>query len=138
MKVSELMGKDLVIVYGGDTAKKAAEMMAKHNHGLATVFDNIHDKNIIGVVADKDIIRKVIAKGLSCDGTFVSDIMEKDVKSISPDETTSAAMTMMINENIKRLIVVGNGTLQGILSSNDIIHGMVKYKKELLDLAIDF
>lgn len=138
MKVSDIMGKDLVIVYGGDTAKKAAEMMAKHNHGLAIVFDTVNDKNIIGVVADKDIIRKVIAKGLSCDNIFVSDIMVEDVKSISPGDTTSTAMAMMINENIKRLIVVENKSLQGIISSNDIIQGMVKYKKELLDLAIDF
>ena len=138
MKVSELMGKDLVIVYGGDTAKKVADVMARHNHGLATVFDNINDKNIVGVVADTDIIKKVIAKGLSCEDVFVSDIMVKGVKSIAPDETTSAAMAKMIDENIKRLIVIENGVLQGIISSNDILRGMVKYKKELLDMAIDF
>jgi predicted transcriptional regulator len=44
----------------------------------------------------------------------------------------------MVDKGVKRVIVIENNTLQGIISSNDILQGMIKYKKELLDLAIDF
>jgi CBS domain-containing protein len=47
-------------------------------------------------------------------------------------------MALMRKHGIKRILVIENGILQGIISSNDIIDGMIKYKKQLLDMAIEF
>jgi CBS domain-containing protein len=138
MKVSELMDKEPVIVFGGNTVKQASEKMAEKGHGLAVVLDNIQDRNVIGVITDKDIVGRVIAKGLSYGTTMVSDVMVTDVVSISPEATTSDVMILMIDKGIKRVIVIENGVLQGIISSNYILQAMVKYKKALLDMAIDF
>ena len=43
-----------------------------------------------------------------------------------------------LKHGIKRIVVIDNGVVQGILSSNDLIQGMAKYKKQMLDIAIDF
>ncbi|MBR9699984.1 CBS domain-containing protein [Candidatus Woesearchaeota archaeon] len=138
MKVSGLMSKELCTVYAGDTAQKATEEMAKHNRGLLAVYNDIKDKEVIGVLSNKDIINKIIAKKISPETVFVKDIMTKGVISLSPDKTTSDAMALMREHQIKRILVIENSVLQGIISSNDILEGMVKYKKELLDMAIDF
>jgi len=138
MKVSELMNKDLVVSFGGDTVQKAAEDMAKYHRGLLPVFNNEEEKKVIGVLSNKDIIEKVIAKGKSPNKIFVSDIMMKNVISLTPDDETSKAMSLMRKYGVKRILVINNDVLQGIISSNDILDGMIRYKKKLLEMAIDF
>lgn len=138
MKVSELMGKEVIVVYPGDSVQKVCAEMGKHNHGLAVVLNNIHEKKVVGIVSNKDIINKLISKKISPKTKVVSDIMNKKVISLSSDKLTSEAMLIMIKQGIKRIIVIDNGSLQGIISSNDILIEMAKRKKQLLDMAIDF
>ena len=135
MKVSELMGKEVIVVYPGDSVQKVCAEMGKHNHGLAVVLNNIHEKKVVGIVSNKDIINKLISKKISPKTKVVSDIMNKKVISLSSDKLTSEAM---LKQGIKRIIVIDNGSLQGIISSNDILIEMAKRKKQLLDMAIDF
>ena len=138
MKVSEIMNKDLVVTFGGDTVQKACEDMAKYKRGLLPVFNNIQEKKAIGVLSNKDVIEKAIAKGISPNKLFVSDIMVRNFISIPPAAETSQAMSLMRQHGIKRVLVMEKGVLQGIISSNDILDGMMKYKKKLLEMAIDF
>ncbi len=138
MDVKDLMNKDTVAVFGGDTVQKAAEEMGKYNRGLVVVFDTIENKKVIGVVSNKDIINKVIAKGISPKKVFIREVMNKNPVSVKPTDHSSKAMGLMRDKGIKRVIVLENGALQGIISSNDILDAMVKYKKQLLEMAIDF
>ncbi len=138
MKVTELMNPHPVTVYGGDSVQKAAELMAQTGRGLLVVIDNIGDRKVIGVLSNKDIINKVIAKKISPTNRLVSEVMNREVVSIIPEAATSDAMALMRKHGIKRILVIENGILQGIISSNDIIDGMIKYKKQLLDMAIEF
>jgi CBS domain-containing protein len=138
MQISELMYTDPITVFGGDTIQHTADLMAKSNHGIAVVLNNIEDKKVIGVISNKDIINKVIAKKQSPETVFVSQVMIKNVLSLSPNETTSKAMYLMSKNNVKRIVVVEKDVLQGVISATEIVKGMLKYKKELLDLAIDF
>lgn len=138
MKVSDLMNTEPVVVYGGDTVQTAAEEMAKYKRGMVIVLNNVQDKKVVGVLSNKDIIEKVIAKKKPPVQFFVSDIMAKKVISITSDKNTTEAMGLMRKNNIKRIVVIDNGALKGVISSNDILESILKKKKELLDLAIDF
>ena len=132
------MGKEIVAVYSGDTVQKVCNEMGKYGHGIAVILNNIHEKKVMGVLSNKDVINKVISKKKSLENTRVSDIMVKKVISIRSDKLSSEAMILMIKHKIKRLVVIDNGVVQGILSSNDLLQGMAKYKKQMLDIAIDF
>ena len=137
MLVKDLMSKNVIIVYGGDTIQKVSEEMAKHNHGIVAVFNDNKNREVIGVVSNKDIINKVISKKISPENMRASDIMSKPI-SINSDKTTSEAMIIIRKYDIKRILVIDQNTLQGIISSQDLVNGMIRYKKELLDLALDF
>jgi CBS domain-containing protein len=82
MKVTELMNPHPVTVYGGDSVQKAAELMAQTGRGLLVVIDNIGDRKVIGVLSNKDIINKVIAKKISPTNRLVSEVMNREVVSI--------------------------------------------------------
>ncbi len=138
MKVSDLMNDEVVTVFGGDTVKAAITEMAESNRGLVVVIDSIINKKVIGVLSNKDVINKIVSKNIDPASVFVSDVMSKNYIWVRPDATSSEAMALMRKYQIKRVLVIENGSLQGIISSNDILDGMLKYKKELLDLAIDF
>ncbi len=138
MKIKEIMNKDPLVVYGGDTIQHVAEEMARSDHGMAVVLDDQESKKAIGVVSNKDVINKVIARKLSLESKFAQDIMTRQLISLDPEKTTSDAMYLMRKYNIKRIIVLDNDAVQGIITSNDILDAMIRYKKELLDMAIDF
>ncbi|MBD3163996.1 CBS domain-containing protein [Candidatus Woesearchaeota archaeon] len=138
MKVAEIMNKEPALIYGGNTAQEAAEKMKLRNRGLLAVVNNEEERKVMGVLSNKDIINKVIAEKGSVSEIRVSDIMTREVIHVKPEAATSEAMSKIIKYGIKRVLVMENGVLQGIVSSTDIIDGMIKYKKELLDMAINF
>lgn len=138
MKVSKIMNKDPAVIFGGDTVQKAAEIMTKKNRGLLAVLNTSEERKVIGVITNKDIVNKAISKKMDPSSTTVAGIMTKDILSVTSDSATSDAMLLMRKYHIKRVLVIDNGVLQGIVSSNDIIDAMIMYKKQLLDMALDF
>jgi len=138
MDVKELITTKPTTTFGGSTVQEAANLMAKENKGLLPVLENEETRKVIGVLSNTDIIDKVIAKELSPKNVFVHEIMIKEPISIKPGATTSDAMFLMRKHNIKRILVIENNQLQGIISANDILNAMIKYKKKLLDLSLEF
>ncbi len=138
MKVADLMNKHTVVVYKGDNVQKAAEIMAEEQKGFLAVLDNSEEKNVVGVLSNTDIINRVMAKKIMPDSISVGEVMTKNHINIQSDATTSEAMQLMRKNNIKRVLVIDKGILQGVISSNDLLDKMIQHKKQLLDLAIDF
>lgn len=138
MKVKDLMTKVCDTISGNKNILEAAKMMMKKNRGMLVVVEEGGNDKVVGVISNRDIVNRVVAKKMSVEKTLVSDIMSKKVISVTPDETTSKAMFLMRDNGIKRLIVMEHGLLQGLISSTDIVHSMIRYKKKLLDMALDF
>lgn len=138
MKVKDLMKTDEMFVYGGNNIRQTAELMERKNHGMVVVLKDQESREVVGVLTNKDIVNRVIAKKKDPETTFVKDVMTREFLSIGPDKTTADAMILMKKHDIKRLVVMENGMVQGILHNNDIIGGMLQYKKNLLDMALDF
>ena len=138
MDIKELINTEIVVAHEGDTVQRACNLMADHNKGFLPVLNNTIERKVVGVISNKDIINKVVATGQDSQKLVVSDIMAKEPVVVSSEASTSDAMFLMRKHNIKRVLVVDNGVLQGIISSNDILDGMLKYKKQLLDMAMDF
>lgn len=133
-----MMNTEVDHVYAGNTVQKAAEVMESSGRGLLVVYHDDLERKLVGVISNKDIIDNVMAKKKSSEATFVLEVMTKKVLTITPDQTTTEAMLLMRDHNVKRIVVVKQGIVQGIISANDIINGMIKHKKDLLDLALDF
>ena len=96
-----------------DVAKK----MARGRVGSVIVQK---EKKPIGIITDSDIIKKVVAKDKLPSSVKVEDIMSSPIIIVRPDDDVSVAKDKMIKNRIKRLPVVKNGEVVGILTTTDI------------------
>ena len=113
--VKDVMNTDVKTVDIGDSIQKAAQLMAQFRIGSVVVMGA---SNIKGIVTSEDIVYKYVAKG---QGKTVSEIMTRDPITITPEKTLKQASELMAKNKIKKLPVVENGRLVGIITASDIV-----------------
>src|SRR3989338_7223919 len=112
MKVSELM-KKAIVVEEGISLKNAAKIMSEKAIGSLIV---VKGEKIAGIITERDILKNV--DQLS---SKLSKVMSKNVITISPKKSIDEAALLMSESKIKRLPVVDNGEIVGIITATDII-----------------
>ncbi|KNY30385.1 CBS domain-containing protein [Pseudobacteroides cellulosolvens] len=117
MKVKEIMTKNIAYLNPMSTVVEAAQLMQKHNVGAIPVCDQ---SGVIGLVTDRDIVVRNIAHGKSPNDTPVKDVMTSQVTTISPETDVDDATKIMSQNQVRRLPVVENNMLVGILSLGDM------------------
>jgi CBS domain-containing protein len=118
MKVSEVMSRDVLVASPDDTIETAARLMARVNCGALPVGEN---DRLIGVITDRDIALRAVAKGNPPDRCTVREVMSRGVKYVFEDETTDAAAESMSGLQIRRLPVLNRQKrLVGIVSLGDL------------------
>lgn len=115
-KIEEIMSSNCITVSKDNNIYDAARLMNEHNIGFIPVVDQ---NKLIGVITDRDlVIRGYAAKK---DGTIlVTDVLTKELITIKPDATVDEAAEIMAIEQIRRLPVVSNGALLGVISLGDM------------------
>src|SRR3989338_5449331 len=112
MKVSELM-KKAIVVEENISLRNAAKIMSEKAIGSLIV---VKGEKIAGIITERDILKNV--DQLS---SKLSKIMSKNVITISPKKSIDEAASLMSESKIKRLPVVDNGEIVGIITATDII-----------------
>ena len=100
--------------------------LAKHNVGALPVVDG---GNLIGIVSERDVVRRLHAGGAATLDARVADIMTTDVSTCSPSDDVGDVAAVMTSRRFRHLPVVVNGELAGIVSIGD----MVKARIDLLE-----
>ncbi len=119
MQVSQLMNPHVIYIEPEEEVSVAARMLARYNIGSLPVCTP--GGKLRGIVTDRDIVLRCVAAGSAPAGTHVSSIMTREVASVSPECSLSEAAAVMAREKVRRLPVVENGRIAGILSLCDII-----------------
>lgn len=117
MKVREIMSKDIASLRSDDSIERAAQLMKQYNCGSIPVCTK--DK-IIGIVTDRDITVRSVAAGDDVAEQRVGDIMTQDVVFASPEMEVNDAARLMSDRQIRRLPIVENNSLIGIVALGDI------------------
>jgi len=117
MKVAEVMSTRIVSVMPGDTVAKAAALMSEHNVGAVPVRQ---ESAIRGVLTDRDIVIRCIAQNRDPKSVRVSDIMSGNTCTVSSNDDIQMVIDKMSVEQVRRLPVVDNGRLTGIVSLADL------------------
>jgi CBS domain-containing protein len=99
-----------------DTVQAAARIMQAEDTGAVPVVNN---GRVLAVVTDRDIVVRVVAQGGSLNSP-VGDVASKDVICATPDMSTKEATELMSEHQIRRLPVVENDCLVGIVSIGDL------------------
>ena len=119
MLVRDVMSSPVVTMGEDETSNKAAANMDMHDLG-AVIVTNKAGKSI-GIITERDLVIRVIAKNLKPDTVKAKEIMTTPLVTIEPEATISDAARRMTRLDIRRLGVIYKGNLLGIISSKDIL-----------------
>jgi CBS domain-containing protein len=108
----------------------AIRLMDEKNVGALPVVDN---KALVGIVSERDYTRKVIVKGRSSKDTPVSDIMTKQVLTVTPGNSVAECMRIMTERRLRHLPVLEGTTLVGILSIGDVVNWLMSAQEAAID-----
>jgi predicted transcriptional regulator len=125
------MVENVVTVKPNDTVKKAAELMNLHEISSLIVVDS---EKPVGIITERDMLSRVLNKSKITTEATVKEIMSKPVVTASPDMRAGDAAKLMIQRNIKKLPIVENGRLVGLVSLTDLIRteGVIQCLNKLL------
>jgi CBS domain-containing protein len=118
MKIREVMTNRVIRIHPEETVTVAARTLTHYNIGALPVCD--HNGQICGMVTDRDIVTRCLASNRKPENTRVRDVMTGWVVSVSPDMDTSVAAHLMGRQQVRRLPVVENGRLCGMVSLGDL------------------
>lgn len=117
MKVKDVMTTNVTIANDSSSLREVANQMQSLNVGSIPVCDS--SKRPIGIVTDRDMVIRGLSTGAEAN-TPVSTVMTKNIVSVSPDTGIHEAARIMAQNQIRRLPVVENNKIVGILSIGDL------------------
>lgn len=117
MNISEIMTTKCITASENDSAMDAARLMRDNHVGCLPVIEN---NMLTGIITDRDIVTKVIAEGMNPSEQTVSSFMSTSVVTVTPEATPEQASFLMADKAIRRLPVLENDTLVGIVSLGDL------------------
>jgi CBS domain-containing protein len=115
--VREAMTASPRSIESGETVVAAARIMASQDVGSLPVVEN---GKLVGMVTDRDLVLHVLAKGLDPTKVSVAEVGSESPVVASPGESLDAALQRMAQEQVRRLPVVDDGELVGILAQADV------------------
>lgn len=116
--ISDIMTRDVQSLAPTDPLMRAAQLMAEINVGVVPVCA---DGRVLGVVTDRDIVLRGVARGADCSSLKLSDVMSSEVQVCYQDQDLSQVMIKMGDSQIRRLPVLDREErLVGILSLGDV------------------
>ena len=118
--IGDVMTASPVSIESDQPAVQAAKAMEDANVGSLPV---VEDGKLVGMVTDRDLVMRVMARGLDASKVTVSDCCSADPVFLRADETLDAALARMAKEKVRRLPVVEDGRrLVGIVAQADVSH----------------
>ncbi len=115
--VDEIMVRDVITVNCKDSWEDALELMLERKVGGCPVVDK--ENKVIGIITERDIL-KYLANQTRLDG-YVREYMTAGVITAEPDMTIEEAMKLMISKKIRRLPVIKDGVLMGLITVREIL-----------------
>ena len=115
--VRDIMTKEIIMIDGTDTALEAAKLMTEK--GISSLFV-VKDAVPVGIVTERDFIKKICAKDLPIAKVTVSEIMSKILTTADPETPIEVAVQRMVNHKIRRLPIMDGGKIVGIITVTDL------------------
>ena len=134
MLVKDVMSSPVVTIEEDVPTNRVAELMEKHDLGCVIVKSE--KGKPLGIITERDLVERVLAKNVKPDAVKVKEVMTSPLITIEPDEPISEAARRMNRLNIRRLGVVYKGQLIGLVSSKDILSVMPELIETIQEHAL--
>lgn len=116
--VREIMSTNIVTVGENETISSVAKLMKEHNIGSVIIVDS--GNNPVGIITERDIITRVLAKDLHPAEVKIKEVMSVPLRTIGPSLDISDAASLMRKHRIRRLVVMEGGKMVGIITDRNI------------------
>jgi len=133
MELKDIMVKNVITVNPNATVKHAAKLMNQHNIGCLIV---VGKGKVVGILTERDILRKIVETSKNPEKTKVSEIMSSKLLVAAPNMDVVDAAKMMLQRKIKKLPIVTNKKLVGLVSLTDIVR-TVRIEPEIMNVIKD-
>lgn len=121
ISVKKVMARNIVTVDKQATVMDVASLMTSKNVGCILVIDK--EKNeYIGIITERDVVRKVVAKGVDANSYMVKGVMSSPLVTIESSKTIFEAGDLMDQKKVRHLAVTEGGDLVGVVSIRDLIN----------------
>ena len=111
------------------SVRDAVRMMDENDIGLLVI---LKADEVVGIISERDIARKVILKEKSSVTTTVKDIMTQNVLTITPEQSIDECMALMTSKHIRHLPVMDGKKLAGLISIGDVVKATIVEKEQLI------
>ena len=115
--VRDAMTEDPHSIGASASVVEAARLMREEHIGSLPIIDN---EQLVGMITDRDITTRVVAEAADPKLTSVGDVYSQDLISVEPESDLEEALLLMARHQVRRLPVVDNGKLVGIVAQADI------------------
>lgn len=118
-RASEIMSKDITVIREDETIRAAAERLAAEDVGVLPITDE--QRQIKGMLTDRDIVVRVVAQGKDANTTRARELEQGEVITLRPEDSIEHVVDLMAQHQVRRLPVVQNGLLVGMVSQADVV-----------------
>ena len=116
-QVRDIMQKKVITIELQKTVQNAAVILKEKHISFLVV---VKDSKPVGVISERDIVRKVVAENVDPKSTQLEVIMSKNFKWVEPNASIESAVQKMLNNNIRRLVVLEDENLAGVITQTDL------------------
>jgi CBS domain-containing protein len=127
--------QDVYAVHASQSVYEAVAEMDAKNVGALIVKEG--DK-VVGIISERDYLRKVVLKGRSSKEIPVESIMTRDLVSVTPSHSIRDAMTLMTQKRCRHLPVFRDEQLVGMLSIGDLVKAIIADQESQIQLLEDY
>ena len=131
MLVKDVMTKNVITIDSNQTILDAFKLYRDTKVGSLIVTEN---NQLVGIVTERDLIEKAIDIDLKT--TLVKDIMTSNLKTITSLDNIDTASSVMERYNVKKLPVIDDDNIAGIITINDIVHSKPELTKRYIETWI--
>jgi len=116
-QIRDIMEKNVVTIEDDKTALDAAHLISEKNVSFLVIMKN----NIpIGVLSESDFVKRLAADDKKASEVIVSEIMSSNFRWVEPETEIEDAIQKMLNNNIRRLVILDNNKLAGVITQTDL------------------
>ncbi len=119
--VEGIMAKPVITIEASDSVHDTAKLMSKNDVGSIVITQR---KKPVGIVTERDIVKRVVAKGVDASKVPIKKVMSKSLTTIQSHMAIVDAIRIMQKQKIRRLLITKNEKLVGIVTQRDLLRAL--------------
>ena len=116
-QIRDIMEKNVITIEHDKTALDAARLISEKDVSFLVILD---DDTPVGVLSESDFVKRLAADDKKASDVIISEIMSSNFRWVEPETELEDAIQKMLNNNIRRLVILDNNKLAGVITQTDL------------------